>query len=356
MAEQSRGRNHDGDRRSEGGRQGGGRDRYQKRDGDRREGGYRRRDDRREGSRRDRDPREGDRREGSYRRREDNRGGDRRYQDRDYRGSGRGEDRRRDDRRRDDRSHSHSNRGGFGREERKVIHAQRPGYREERLKARANAPALPNDLDIRDLDPMVLQDLKVLAKDNADVTAKHMLMAAIWMADDPQLALQHARAAKDRGGRVSVVRETLGIAAYHAGEWKEALSELRAARRMSGGPGLVAVMADCERGLGRPEKAIEFAREEDNGSLDLETRIELGIVVSGARHDLGQIDAALVELERLQPSRTKKSPTWARLSYAYADMLSVAGRLDEAREWFQIADGQDQDGYLDAAERLKQLG
>ncbi|MWK60334.1 hypothetical protein GO594_30610, partial [Pseudomonas otitidis] len=127
-------------------------------------------------------------------------------------------------------------------------------------------PDLPDDIDVRDLDPMVLQDLKVLAKDNANAVAKHMIMAATWMADDPQLALNHARAAKDRAGRIAVVRETCGIAAYHAGEWKEALAELRAARRMSGGPGLIAVMADCERGLGRPEKAIELARDEDPAS------------------------------------------------------------------------------------------
>lgn len=325
------GRRHDGER------QYGERDRHS---GDRRGGGYRRRDEGHPGGRRDGDNRYEGRREGGRHSERDRRDGDRRPED-----SRRGQGRR-----------THANRGGAGRSERRGLHAQRPGFREERIKARAQAPAVPSDLDIKDLDPMVLQDLKVLAKDNADMVAKHMLMAAIWMSDDPQLALQHARAAKDRGGRVSVVRETLGIAAYHAGEWKEALSELRAARRMSGGPGLVAVMADCERGLGRPEKAIEFAREEDTGQLDLATRIELGIVVAGARHDLGQIDAAIVELERLQPSRTKKSTTWARLSYAYADLLTIAGRMDEAREWFAIAHEQDEEGFLDAEERLKELG
>ena len=78
--------------------------------------------------------------------------------------------------------------------------------------------------------------------------------------------------------------------------------------------------------------------------------------MAGARHDLGQIDAAIVELERLQPSRTKKSTTWARLSYAYADLLTIAGRMDEAREWFAIAHEQDEEGFLDAEERLKELG
>lgn len=249
----------------------------------------------------------------------------------------------------------HAARAGSGRNSR-PIHAQRPGFREERLNKRTSEPDLPTDLDIKDLDPLVLQDLKVLSKDNATTVAKHMLMAALLMEDDPQLALQHARAAKDRAGRVAVARETCGIAAYHAGEWKEALSELRAARRMSGGPGMIAVMADCERGLGRPEKAIELARSADNISLDIATRIELAIVVAGARQDLDQIDSALAALEDMRPDATKIDLSWARLSYAYADALISAGRIDEARHWFTQAAAQDVDGYLDANDRIAELG
>lgn len=96
-------------------------------------------------------------------------------------------------------------------------------------------PDLPSDIDIEDLDPSVLQDLRSLSKENMEAVAKHLIMAGTWMDDDPKLALRHARAAKDRAGRVAVAREANGIAAYRAGEWKEALSELRAARRISGG-------------------------------------------------------------------------------------------------------------------------
>lgn len=195
----------------------------------------------------------------------------------------------------------------------------------------------------------------MLSKDNADAVAKHMIMAATWLADDPKLALRHARAAKDRAGRISVVRETNGIAAYHAGEWKEALSELRAARRMAGGPGLIAVMADCERGLGRPEKAIDLARTEDLSELDQDSVIELAIVVAGARHDLGQHDSAVIELQRVNPSLDSTGLTGARLSYAYGDALVLAGRADEARPWFQHAAELDIDGFLDAEDRLAQL-
>ena len=149
-----------------------------------------------------------------------------------------------------------------GSRKKKSFSPQRSGYREERINRRMSDPDIPAEVDVNDLDPMVLQDLKSLSKENSEAVAKHMIMAATWMEDDPKLALRHARAAKDRAGRVAIAREVNGIAAYRAGEWKEALAELRAARRISGGPGMLAVMADCERGLGRPEKALELGRSE----------------------------------------------------------------------------------------------
>ncbi|GAB3709209.1 hypothetical protein GCM10027595_21600 [Corynebacterium nasicanis] len=259
-------------------------------------------------------------------------------------------------RRRDERGdRRHSQRAGADRPEKQRSGPQRSGFREERINKRLTEPDLPDDIDINDLDPLVLQDLRVLSKDNADAVAKHMFMAATLMEDDPQLALRHARAAKDRAGRVAVARETNGIAAYRAGEWKEALSELRAARRMSGGPGFMAVMADCERGLGRPEKAVEMGRSDEARQLDREGAVELGIVIAGARLDMNQPESAVVTLQRLNPDLASTGFINARLSYAYADALAAAGRTDEAREWFAHADRLDEDELLDAAERLSEL-
>lgn len=259
------------------------------------------------------------------------------------------------------RRRTHANRGGAGRDGRdgKVRHDRsnpyRQGFREDRMAQKEKEPAIPDDIDPSDLDPSVLQDLRVLAKDNADRVAKHMIMAATWMADDPQLALHHARAAKNRAGRVGVVREAAGIAAYHAGEWKEALSELRAARRMSGGPGLLAVMADAERGMGRPEKAIEIGRSPEARELDPESKVELAIVVAGARHDLGQHDSALATLQQMNPSLEGEGFSHIRLSYAYADALAQVGRTDEARHWFEHVAAVDDEKMTDAKKRLKEL-
>ncbi len=201
----------------------------------------------------------------------------------------------------------------------------------------------------------MLQDLASLSKQNADATAKHMIMAAMWMEDNPELALAHARAAKDRAGRVSVAREVNGIAAYRAGEWKEALAELRAARRISGGPGLLAVMADCERGLGRPEKAVELSREPEAAELDPDSQIELAIVVAGARQDMGQMESAVVTLERSNPTKDARGMSACRLAYAYANALLLAERNDEACEWFEHAAAIDEEGWTDANVRLADL-
>lgn len=252
------------------------------------------------------------------------------------------------------------NRGGKTRErDDRVRHNRsnptKQGFREDRMAQRLSEPDLPEGIDINELDPSVLQDLRVLSKDNADRVAKHMVMAAELVEDEPQLALRHARAAKNRAGRVGVVRETNGVVAYHAGEWKEALSELRAARRMSGGPGLLAVMADAERGLGRPEKALELGRSSEVSQLGHDDRVELAIVLAGARHDLGQHESALATLERLQPSLDSEGETHARLSYAYAEALLALGRSDEAKTWFEHAARIDVEGLTDAEERIEEL-
>ena len=206
------------------------------------------------------------------------------------------------------------------------------------------------------LDKDVRRDLLSLDKTNAETVARHLVMAGMLVDDEPELALAHARAARGRAGRVAVVRETAGITAYHAGEWAEAIAELRAARRMAGGPGLVAVLADCERALGRPERALELARSDEARALSGDQADELRIVVSGARRDMGQADAAVVALQtpELDPART--GPGAARLFYAYADALLAVDRRKESITWFLHAAEADVEGDTDAEERLADLG
>ena len=115
---------------------------------------------------------------------------------------------------------------------------------------------------------------------------------------DPETAYAHAVAARERAGRVGAVREAAGLAAYRSGRYAEALADLRAARRISGDQSLLPVMADCERGLGRPERALAVAASPEAETLPAAVRAELLIVASGARRDLGQPEAAAVMLHR----------------------------------------------------------
>lgn len=225
-----------------------------------------------------------------------------------------------------------------------------------RRASRPDEPDLPDEVLASALDKDVRRDLLSLDKSNAEAVARHLVMAGALVDDDPALALSHARAARNRAGRIAAVREAVGITAYHAGEWAEAIAELRAARRMAGGPGLVAVIADCERALGRPERALELGRSEQARALGPDEATELRIVLAGARQDMGQLDAAVVMLQtpELDPERTG-TPA-ARLFYAYADALVVAGRRDDAVRWFLNAAQADVDGETDAEDRLEELG
>ncbi|GGF44346.1 HAD-IIA family hydrolase [Williamsia phyllosphaerae] len=229
---------------------------------------------------------------------------------------------------------------------------------EQRRGGSANRPPeppLPENVVPQDLDPAVRRDLLTLDRTNADTVARHLIMTSQLLEEDPLLALEHARAARQRAGRIAVVRETAGIAAYNAQEWTEALSELRAARRMSGGTSLLPLIADCERGLGRPDRAIDVARSDEGRTLTGDEAIEMKIVESGARIDLGEFDKAVVTLQSagLDPGQSGTGP--ARLFYAYGTALQAAGREDDAITWFMNAAAADLDDVTDAELRLTEL-
>ncbi|WP_090588124.1 hypothetical protein [Arthrobacter subterraneus] len=163
-------------------------------------------------------------------------------------------------------------------------------------------------------------------------------MAGRLIDDEPELAFQHALAASRRGGRLAVVREAVGLTAYAAGHYGEALREFRTYRRISGSNVHLPVMADCERGLGRPDRALDLARSEDASSLDAAGKVELAMVVAGARADLGQFDAAVAALEIPQLTKNRAFSYSPRLFRAYADALAAVGRSDEAASWRRQAD------------------
>jgi tetratricopeptide (TPR) repeat protein len=181
------------------------------------------------------------------------------------------------------------------------------------------------------------------------------LLVATGLEDDPERAYQYAQAARRLAARVGVVRETGGIAAYRAGKWADALTELRAARRLTGRGSYLPMMADCERALGRLDRALDLVTGPEVRTLDRATQIELLIVESGIRRDQGLPEAAVAALQVPELTDGRKRSGSARLLYAYADALLDAGRRDEARDWFGRAAAADPDGQTDAAERFDDL-
>ncbi|MFC7584100.1 tetratricopeptide repeat protein [Nonomuraea antimicrobica] len=174
-------------------------------------------------------------------------------------------------------------------------------------------PEMAPDITVDELDKEVLEELRSLPGDLAILVGRHLVAAERALQDDdPEQAYEHTKVARRFAARIGVVREAAGIVAYHAGHYSEALSDLRAARRMTGSDAYLPIMADCERGLGRPERAIDLVRSPEAERLDRAGRIELTIVESGARRDLGQHDAAVITLQRLpelrdpRPSRGRR--------------------------------------------------
>jgi len=163
-------------------------------------------------------------------------------------------------------------------------------------------------------------------------------MAARLIDDDPKLAHEHALAAVRHAGRVALARETLAVTAYATGDFALALRELRTLRRITGRNDHVAMIVDSERGVGRPEKALEEGRAADRAALSEEQRVELAIAMSGARLDLGQTELALAELDIPEVDPDQAFPWSPGLFAARAAVLEDLGREDEAAEWYRRAE------------------
>ncbi|MFE6912354.1 tetratricopeptide repeat protein [Streptomyces erythrochromogenes] len=194
-----------------------------------------------------------------------------------------------------------------------------------------------------------------LPKGLAEEVSKNLVMVARLIDEDPEQAYAYSRIALRLASRVAAVREAAGFAAYATQKYSEALAEFRAAKRMTGSVELWPVMADCERGLGRPERALAMAGEPEVQKLDKAGQVEMRLVAAGARRDQGQLEAAIVTLQSPELASSAVQPWTARLRYAYADALLAAGREDEAREWFGKALEADKDGATDASDRLAEL-
>ena len=341
--ERSHDRRHDGERYGErsnsryGERRDGGRN---WRDGERREDRPRReegrRDERNWGDRPRRDER-GWQERGHERRRDGERREERNWRD----GERREERPRREGDRRDERPRRDGERSDFrrgqgrggnrnGRFDRDRLRGERRNSRPPQ-RNRVPEPELPEDVSAKDLDSTARMGLRALSRLNAENIARHLVMTQRLLDTDPEVAYAHARYAASHAGRIAIVREAAGIAAYVAGLYSEALRELRAARRLSGMDTMYRAMeVDCERALGRPDAALRSAQNALQLDLEDDERAELAIVVTGIYHDQGNDELALITIEDAIRKAPKDTETLRRLHSVRADRLEDLGRVREA--------------------------
>ena len=253
-----------------------------------------------------------------------------------------------------DRPESKDRRSAGGDDRKKPAGAERrSGGREERPEWQnrvaqpiredaPKSPMIPEEITDQDLELGIRVQLKTLTAENAEMTARHLAMVSLLHEQDPELAHLHALAAARRAGRIAIVRETLGITAYQVGDYGLALRELTTYRRLSGSNDQLPIMVDCERGLGRPQKALELGRSVDRKSLQPSVRVNLAIAMSGARLDLNENDLALAELEIPELDPTKVFDFSTNLFHAYANTLIIGNRESEAKRWSELAERAEQ--------------
>lgn len=211
---------------------------------------------------------------------------------------------------------------------------------------------MPEGITGRELDREIRDELRGLSQEMAERVGRHLVAAFVLEDTDPEASQAHARFAVRLGGRVGAVRESCGILAYRAGDFRTASRELRTSLRITGRTDVLPLIADSERGLGRPERALDIAASDDAANLSVSAAIELMIVVAGAYADTGDINTALRTLD-IPALRRKVDGRWqVRLWVAYADLLERADRPDEAKRWLTLAADADTEGLTDAGERL----
>lgn len=338
---------HDGDRRD-----------FRRDDGERRGG----RNFHKDGDRRDfrRDDRRGERRDGERRnfRRDDRRDGDRR-------------DFRRDNQRRD--FHKDRDQRPEGEERREFTREEKMEYREAKRgeylsKPRRNSdgtmsfpsqnpythrrpgePKMPKGIEWSMLSTDDRERLRGLSKEHAENIGLHILAAYTLEERDPELALEHAKWVAHQASRIDFARETLAFVAYRQGDYKLALREFRTAFRMNGFLDYLPFIADCERGMGEPKKAIETAMSDDAKYLRGESKAEMFLVYAGALGDLELWNKAIEIVHTLGRSKGLAGEYRMRAVQAEQYFLEQAGRSDEAVGLDQLLDKLELQ-YADAEE------
>jgi len=229
---------------------------------------------------------------------------------------------------------------------------------------RADAPRrpdIPADVDV-DLPGRVRKEIDRLVSDRSratDVKACLSLGTVASEDEDHATAALYLQWAKHLAPRSAVVREALGIALYRSGDFRAALAELQAYRRMSGTTDQNHLIADCIRSEARDlERAVVVGMElVEDERAEIERRVEAAIVVAAVHLAAGRNSRARAVLDLLLTgpvSRSVPPPSAVRLLWVAADVAEAENspvRAISALERLLALDTS----YPDAAERLAGL-
>ncbi|KAB8295549.1 helicase [Bifidobacterium avesanii] len=352
-----------GFRRGNGGFRRGGNPRYGRGDGDDRRGGFRRdgenageRGDRRDGFRKDFHKDRDFRKDRDFQRDGEDRGGFRkdRGERRDFHREDRGErkDFRRDDKPRfdrNDRSRGHyDDEGNFHENRRGGQHWDKARRNSDGTMsfpsqnpytdARPGEPKMPKGMEWNMLSKDERERLRGLSKEHAENIGLHILAAYALEESDPKWALEHAKWAARQASRIDFARETLAFVAYRQGDYKTAVKEFRTAFRMNGYLDYLPFIADCERGLGNPKKAVEIATGDEAKQLRGEAKAEMFLVYAGALSDLGLWSKAVEIADTVARSKGVSGEYRMRAFQAEQYFLEQDGKADEAAKLDDVLD------------------
>ena len=159
-------------------------------------------------------------------------------------------------------------------------------------------------------------------------------------------ALEHAKWVARQASRIDFARETLAFVAYRQGDYKLALREFRTAYRMNGFLDYLPFIADCERGVGEPKKAVELALSDEGKQLHGAPKVEMFLVYAGALGDLEMWDKAIEVVHTVGRSQGLPGEYRMRAVQAEQYFLEEAGRSKEAEQLNDLLDRLE-DQYAD---------
>jgi len=180
-------------------------------------------------------------------------------------------------------------------------------------------------------------------KDRREPALAELSKGMAHFADERYKAsLPDLRKAKELAPRSATIRELLGLAAYRAGQWEEALRELRTFRRMTGDLIHTPVEMDCLRGLGKKADVTKTWEMIQSSDISATIQHEARVVYASHLLDEGQAREAW---DVIKPGRLVASPTMAEMRrwYVAARVALAAGDPDAARRILAALDTQEPD-------------